>query len=426
MSGTFIRHVYTFALLLTHCSLAHSTSTLLSELNGLTLDDAIAKSLSSHPALVASGFELKAARGNVEQAGLAPNPELTIALEDALGSGAFNGFDSAETTISLGWVIEHRIRKRRVAVALAGETLITTEADILRMDIAAETARRFVDVLAVQMHTTIANEAVKLAKDSIEAVARRVDIGRTAAAELARAEAKLATIKLAREDLNHELATGKYRLAAQWGEVGPSFASVHGNALVLPQPESFEILRENMLLTDDVTRYLSTERLAESEMLLAQAKSRPVWRARLGIRRFEGSNDHALLGSITIPLTMRNRNQGEIAETTAKVAQTRADGAAALVVLETKLYVLYESLQHSLHRAGVLRNEIIPKIELALSQTRDAYEIGRYGYLEWLTVQTELIDARRELIEASIDSHRHVIEIERITGTRVVKLEENK
>ena len=46
--------------------------------------------------------------------------------------------------------------------------------------------------------------------------------------------------------------------------------------------------------------------------------------------------------------------------------------------------------------------------------------------MEWGAVQTELIDARRELIAASIDSHRHVIEIERLTGTRAVKLEESK
>jgi len=99
---------------------------------------------------------------------------------------------------------------------------------------------------------------------------------------------------------------------------------------------------------------------------------------------------------------------------------------AARVHLETQLYVLYESLQYSLHRAHVLRDRIIPLIESALSQTHDAYERGRYSYMEWGAVQSELIDARRELIAASIDSHRYVIEIERLTGTRVVKLEESK
>jgi outer membrane protein, heavy metal efflux system len=426
MSNTFRRYSCAFALLIVQSGVAYSESTLLSKLDALTLDNAITKSLNSNPDLVASGFELNAARGRVEQAHLAPNPQLTVALEDVLGSDAFSGFKSAETTISLAWVIERRVRERRVNAALARESLIASDADILRLDVAAETARRFLDVLAVQAQITTANEAVKLAKDTILAVTKRVNAGRTPPADLARAEAKLAAAQLIREDLDHELSAGRHRLAAQWGQVAPEFVTVQGKPLALPETESFSALREYMLRTADLTRYLSAERLAESELLLAQAQSKPVWRASLGVRRFEATNDQALLGSVSIPLAIRNRNQGRIAETMAQVEQTRAKGAAARVHLETKLYVLYESLQHSLHRAGVLREEIIPRIESALSQTHDAYELGRYSYMEWGTVQTELIDARRELIAASIDSHRHVIEIERLTGTRVVKLEESK
>ncbi|MDA0824497.1 MAG: TolC family protein [Proteobacteria bacterium] len=426
MSNTFRRCSCAFALLIAQSSVAYGESTLLSELDALTLDNAITKSLSSNPDLVASGFELEAARGHVEQAHLAPNPQLTVALEDALGSDAFSGFKSAETTISLAWVIESRIRERRVNAALDRESLMASDADILRLDVAAETARRFLDVLAVQAQITTANEAVNLAQDTILAVAKRVNAGRTPPADLARAEAELAAAQLIREDLDHELSAGRHRLAAQWGQVAPEFVTVQGKPLMLPETESFGALREYMLRTVDLTRYLSAERLAESELLLAQAESKPVWRASLGVRRFEATNDQALLGSVSIPLAIGNRNQGRIAETMAQVAQTRAKGTAARVHLETKLYVLYESLQHSLHRAGVLREQIIPRIESALSQTHDAYELGRYSYMEWATVQTELIDARCELIAASIDSHRHVIEIERLTGTRVAKLEESK
>lgn len=426
MSNTFKRYVRAFALLIVQSGVAYGEGTSLSELDALTLDDAITRSLSSNPDLVASGFELDAARGRVEQAHLAPNPQLTVALEDVVGSDAFSGFKSAETTISLGWVIESRVRERRIDAALARESLIATDADILRLDVAAETARRFLDVLAVQAQIATANESVQLADDTILAVARRVTAGRTPPADLARAEAKLAAAKLLREDLDHELSAGRRRLAAQWGQVAPGFVTVQGDPLVLPQTESFGALREYMLHTVDLTRYLSAERLAESELLLAQAQSKPVWRASLGVRRFEATNDQALLGSVSIPLAIRNRNQGRIAETTAQVARTRAEGSAARVHLETQLYVLYESLQHSLHRSGVLRDRIIPLIESALSQTHHAYELGRYSYMEWGAVQTELIDARRELIEASIDTHRHVIEIERLTGTRAVKLEERK
>ena len=53
---------------------------------------------------------------------------------------------------------------------------------------------------------------------------------------------------------------------------------------------------------------------------------------------------------------------------------------------------------------------------LALSDTQRAYALGRYGYFELKVVQAELVNAQMALIEASIDAHRNVIEIERLTG----------
>ena len=49
---------------------------------------------------------------------------------------------------------------------------------------------------------------------------------------------------------------------------------------------------------------------------------------------------------------------------------------------------------------------------------RRAYELGRYGYFEWRSVQGELLDANNDLLEASVEAQRIVIEIERLTGTR--------
>ena len=103
------------------------------------------------------------------------------------------------------------------------------------------------------------------------------------------------------------------------------------------------------------------------------------------------------------------------------VEQTLAESAAAKVNIETSLYVFYQALEHSLHRANTLHQKVIPRIEFALKETQAAYEMGRYGYFDWHTVQADLIEAQKALIEASIDAHRNVIEIERLTGVRVTQ-----
>ncbi len=391
------------------------------DVQSISLDDAIAKTFASNPELLAFGYQLEAAQGRVQQAGLAPNPELSVAVEDTLGTGDFQGIDSAESTISLAWVFERGVREYRVTAAQANASLFGIEAEILRVDVAAETARRFLTILASYARTATVSEAVRLAEETVSAVQSRVEAGRTPQADLTRAETELAFAKLAQEATEHELVIARHRLAAQWGETKPKFASVQGDPFVLPDAEPFEELRKQVEQNPEMARYLSKERLAEAELRLAEAQRKPAWQARIGVRRFDFTDDHALVAGITIPLAVRNRNQGRIAESSALVEQTRAGAAAARVRIETTLFVLYEALQHSLHRANALRREIVPRLESALVETRAAYELGRYSYLEWHAVQTELIDARRELIEASIDAHRHVIEIERLTGVRVAR-----
>ena len=163
-------------------------------------------------------------------------------------------------------------------------------------------------------------------------------------------------------------------------------------------------------------RYMSQQRLDEAELELARARSRPSWHVSGGLRRYESTDDFGLVGGLTVPLPIRNRNQGQIAEARAGIARTQAEMTASRVRIETMLFVLYQELNHNLQLAGRLTADVIPRLEQALDDTRRAYEIGRYPYSEWRVVQGELLAANNELLEASVDAHRIVIEIERLTG----------
>ena len=161
--------------------------------------------------------------------------------------------------------------------------------------------------------------------------------------------------------------------------------------------------------------------MEEAELRLAEAQRKSNWLVSAGVRRLELTNDNALVANITIPLTLRNKNQGGIAEARAKLAQTDADAVAARIRVETSLFVIYQELQHSMHRAKTFRDEVLPLIEQAMTDTRNAYERGRYSFLEWRTAQEDMLAARNALVEASVDAHLNVIEIERLTGVRVAQ-----
>jgi len=381
------------------------------------LDEAIKKTLTHNPSLIAFGYQIEAQHGRVIQAELRPNLELGLAVENALGSGEFEGIDRAETTLSLGWVLERGKRQARVAAARAGVSIFESQADVRRTDAAAETARLFLESLANQALLVQTQDAVTLAEETVNAVSDRVRAGRTPDADLARAEAQLARTQLAHEDLEHELETSNHQLAAQWGEPQPDFLSVSGDLHKVPVIEDFRRLLTLIERNPDLSRYLSQQRLREAELRLAESEAKPNWRVTAGIRRLAQSDDQALVAGITIPLTLRNRNQGRIAEARANLAGVEANRAATHLQLETQLFAFYQEFQHSLHRIKTLREQVLPRVEKALVDTQRAYTAGRYGYFELQLVQREVLSTRMALVDASTDAHKRLIEIERLTGT---------
>jgi cobalt-zinc-cadmium efflux system outer membrane protein len=383
------------------------------------LAEALSRTVAGNPELVGLGFQIEAAEGRLQQAGLQPNPELDVTVQDAVGTGAYRGFDSTETTVSLAWILERGVRERRVDAASAGLSLRMLDAEIARLDVAAETAQRFLACLAYQGRLANAARAVTLAEQTVSLVEARIAAGRSLQAERSRAEAELARAELLHEDYEHELLSAYHRLSAQWGEIEPDFAAVAGDAETLPMLEPFETLRARVDDNPELLRFMSQQRLDEAELELAEARSRPSWVVSAGVRRYETTDDFGLVAGLAIPLPMRDRNQGRIAEARADVARTRAQRAATRIRIETTLFELYQELNHNLQLAGRLQADVIPRLEQALEDTRRAYELGRYGYSEWRIVQGELFEADNELLETSVDAHRIVIEIERLTGVQV-------
>ena len=388
------------------------------DLGTLTLEEAVLRTASANPGLVAVGYQIDAAEGRLTQARIPPGPELDVGLQDLLGSSVHRGLRSAEATVSVAWILERGVRERRVSAARAGVALSSVDAEIALLDAAAETARRFLACLAYQERLSNAMEAVRLSEETVAAVGDRVAAGSALEAELARAEAGLARAVLDQEHDEHELVSAYHRLSAQWGDREPDFELVAGDVAALPLLEPFEALLARADGNPELARYMSSQRLAEAELRVAQAQSRPDWRASAGLRRIESTDEVVLVGTLAIPLRTGGRNLGRVAEARADIARTEAEAAATRIDIETALFVLHQELNHNLQLAAGLREEVIPRLQTALADTRRAYDLGRYGYFEWSVVQGELLQANNDLLEASIAAHEVVIEIERLTGVQ--------
>jgi len=385
----------------------------------LTLEQAINNTITENPDLKVFGFEMRAQDSAILQASLSPKPELSIAVEDVMGTGVAQGLSGAQTTISISWILEGELRQHRIDAARTGSMVLASDASVMRLDAAAQTAREYTNAMSLQARLELAQQAVDLATDTVAMINQRVTAGTAPRTELARARAELSMRELILEDLQHELIGSLHRLAAQWGELDPEFDRVEGNLMNLPTVERFSTLEKRVAQNPDLQRFLSVQRLYESTLQLEQARKDTPWRFNAGVRRLESSSDVGFTAGVTIPLNRGNLNQGRIDEARIRLEQTKAREEAERIRVMTSLFLFHQELEHSLHIAKALQNNVIPEYEQALSEITRAYELGGSSYMEWLQVQNDLLSAREELVKASTLAHRNIIEIERLTSVRI-------
>jgi outer membrane protein, heavy metal efflux system len=382
----------------------------------LALHEAIARSAQSSPELKAFGYLLSAQDGRATQAGLKPNPELVIDVEDALGTGQRRGFSGAQTSVALRQQFERGGAEVRVAAARAGRAALDAEMVEKQLDIAVETARRFAQVLSDQARLAVTREAITLGKQSVAAVQVRVQAAKAPDAELARALAQLARIELDYEDVEHELLTAKHQLAAMWGAGDVEFDRAAGTLESLSKLAEFERYAARIDANPSVQKFQAESQLRTAELRLAQQRRKPAWELHAGVRRFEQGNDFAGIVGVSIPLTWNDRGQGQTATAQASLEKVDADREAAQVKLKAHLFSLYQELGHALHVIKKLDSEVLPRMRDALKQTEYAYARGRYGYLELVSAQRELLELKVARIHSASDALRYAIEMDRLIG----------
>ena len=395
------------------CTIAtHTLATPSLELNW---PQAIELTLSKNPTLNSFRYELEKQEGVILEAKQTPAAHINIELEDVLGSGETQGFNALQSTLSVSWILEGELRQHFIRVSQAGYAQLTSSLQLQQLNAIEETTQRYIMVLAHQARLQNADEALSLADEGIAAIKKRVRAAKSPEAELFRTQVTREQHRLQREDIQHELDSALHALAAQWGELKPQFQRVTGAINDIPAIKPLEQLRTELTQSAQYNRFRSERTLKHTQLQLAKAQSTPNWEIEVGIRNIESTHDQAFVGSLRIPFGRITNNKGRILQAQSELAQIDAKESALHVQAQTSLFLLYQELQHSLHRIESYQTRIIPQLENALKATKRAYDLGRYSYLEWQTVQTET------LLFLSTPNASHSTQLT-FLGTRIFKV----
>jgi len=383
----------------------------------LTLQQALERARAAHPALKAFAFETRAHAARARQAALRPATSVEVLVEDAGGTGARAGLDSAQATLSLSHLIElGGKRDGREAVAEAHGGSLRTAQAVRQLDVMADIARRFVAVLALQQRVEDAAEAVALATRVQQAVGQRVQAAASPEAELSRAIVATAEAELELEDARHRLGTARFELAAAMGLRAPDFATVAGALFTPPDAPSLETLVAQLEGAPDLMRFADETRLRDAEARLARSQAGYDVKLTAGVRQYPQDDATAFVAGLSVPLFAGSRAQPAVAAAEAERDKVALDREGALLKARALLTAHYSEMEHARHVMEALRDRVLPQLGKALEQTEYAYRRGRYSYLEWSDAQRRHLEARARYIAVAAEFHTHRIEIERLAG----------
>ncbi len=363
----------------------------------LSFGNAALLALRNNPGLASFDPAMRAADGRILQASLAPNPTLDTTIENALGTGAYRGYDAAESSVAISQLIERGgKREARQRIQIADKELVRADYQIRRREIFTEVAQAFAQALAAQEKIDLYSEFVTLNESFLPEIEKRIDAGKSTAVERSRAKTAVTTARLARMQAEREFKTARMRLAATWGSATPGFERVEGKLGDLPKRMDRTSLEKSLYSHPSYQKEIDNMAKSSAEHNLAIANGKQDITLHGGPKYFrEGRDEVALIVGFSIPLPFNDKNQGAIAATGAQIEVAARERDAAYAALKANLNAAFLTLSSARTEAETIRDELLPSAQESFDGVQEGYLKGRFGYLD-------LIEARRSLTEASV------------------------
>ncbi|MCU0951090.1 MAG: TolC family protein [Burkholderiaceae bacterium] len=351
-------------------------------------------------------------------AALRPGLELQVDLDNVLGSGALQGIDSAELTLSLAGVLESGgKREARRALAAARIDALGVQRAATQLDLLAETTRRYLDLAALQSQRPLLDNDLIQRRLIARAARQRFAVGAApeasalaADAEIAQAEARLAV-------LNARQAAAWRRLSLLWGaSVDGAAPEVSAVPEAVPALPALAELTARIAETPELKAFADEARIREARLRLAETEASPDARWSVGVRRLQDGRDVGLVAGFSLPLGTHQRAEPAIAAARAEREALAMSRESAALQLEAVAVDAWSQVDTGALQADLLRTEVLPRLERAAAQSERAYRAGALSYLEWAAVQTDITTSRLALLEARVAAQRALIELQRLTA----------
>lgn len=378
----------------------------------LTLLEALRVANGQSPRLVEADAMLAGERGRLGQARLRPNPDIAFDAENFAGTGPFSGVRATEFTGTLGVPIElGGKRAARIAAGTTGVGAARARRALSGLDLELAVRQAYARALAADAVVALVRDEQTIAVAIADAAGKLVASGREPPLRQVRADAERAsaTVAVAAAEQDAQVARRDLQLLiAGDGSLPPL-----DDASLFAPPQAASPAA-GALPDLDVAR-LDAER-ARRLLRVERAARTPDPRVYIGVRRLQGDNATALVGGVSIPLPLFNRNGGGVAAASAAIVGAEATLMRTRAETATRALDARDRIAGARAQLATIEQSLLPSAVEGLRIARLGYVAGKFGYLELLDAQRAFALARRQRIDAARDYHLAQAELDRALG----------
>ncbi len=376
--------------------------------SGLTEESAVTIALWNNAAFQETLADLGISRADLVQAGMLPNPTLSMLVP----WGAKGLELTAKYPLETLW-----LRPKRVANAEASYEQTVQRLTQAGLDLIRDVKLAFADLTLAQERERAAGQTVTLAENISKLSKARLDAGDASELEegVARVDALQAGELLARARHDERIASERLRALLGMGQQ--------------PFPQTV-VPPATVRVGSDMTGFVTNALAARPDLRAAEIAVESSGK-RIGLARLEAFtlaagvnakdvNKEFLAGpTVDLAVPVVNQNQGGIALAKANFEKAARHYYAVRdrIVLEVReAHTRAAQAQESFDN---WQQRIVPPLEEAVRQSQKAYEVGDASLLLTLESSRRLEDARAKAATARAELHRAAAELERSLGGRL-------
>ena len=357
----------------------------------------------------------KAAEGDLLQAGMTPNPVLSLHSTVELPSRLQSGGLSISQELELGGK-----RSARIAAAQARLEATRQRASETERQLRLGLRQAYTELLYAQSLLALREEALDLAEQTLRLTRGRLKAGDVAGVDVLQLEVEVARRRSELEQARGEVAASRIALTRLFGGQGTDFVLAGELGALKVIPDLGELLRVASTRPDLLAAQADAS-AGDKEVRVQETRGISNLTASLGLARerlFIGGDSISPPGlinqidernwaaslSISIPLPINDTNEGNI-----KRAQAQAEGYK-LTRLATEQKVLTEVSQFYA-QWNAARGSLEPLEQTALSKARQALSITDQAYHLGYRSLLNVLQSRQEYLalrQAQLDAQRNL------------------